>query len=793
MKRTLALLFLTLFFGVVLSLLAMSKAGWIKDLLPQAKAQVVAQTYTNPLYPGADPQMEFADGYYYYVHTEGTVIDVIRAESMVDLQHGIKRVRVYTAPASGPAAHEIWAPEIHHLNNKWYIYFAADSGSDISHRMFVLEGDNPLGPYTFKGQLKPYDAPNAWAIDGTVFRHTDGKLYFVWSGRPGTDTSYSQHIYIAPMSNPYTISGNRISLSAPTYAWEEVGGAVNEGPAVLQRNGKTFITYSASLYVTPDYKLGMLTNTDGNVLRAASWVKSPNPVFQKTDKVFGPGHNAFIKSPDGKEDWIIYHARDDTSSSSPRTTRAQKFTWNSNGTPYFGSPVAPGVELPLPSGDSYGDLVIDSFVLTDSQGNVKTHFDPGEAIYPKVTIRNGGNKVVYTTTGSTDTTFYANAPQTVAANTPPDVNVTLKNGEFDRDFSKTYASNPQDSNNWYYNNARSWSKSDGNYTARVFVNDTHDGVEGDYNNNQAVVSYTVGNPPPTPTPTPARPDLTIQSLQLTDSNGNPKTSFRVNEPIYAKITVANLTGFSSSGIARTQIYKNQPNTVAFSVVSDIPMDIKHGTFYPNGNYTYGSYPGGQWQSSFEGSTSFTMSTPGTYTARGLINFDQAVAENNYNNNQVAVTYTIVPETTPTPTPQGPVVAMPYTNPPSGLTALQSYDSRRVFFKTKAPLHLSQAACFACGSGSRIVLYQSDSNASFGSQLFDLTSKSTEGSWTSVVTPALTLQANSYYILRYDPAQAPTYYGKTQTSTQDIDFLKYSTYTAPSWNTGAFEIRLTYTK
>jgi len=98
---------------------------------------------------------------------------------------------------------------------------------------------------------------------------------------------------------------------------------------VLQRNGKTFIVCSAGHCPTPDYKLGMLTyNGTGDPLDSASWVKSPNPVFQRSNAngVYGPGHNGFFKSPDGTEDWIVYHA-------------------------HFGTAVALGVTLTAPSGE----------------------------------------------------------------------------------------------------------------------------------------------------------------------------------------------------------------------------------------------------------------------------------------------------------------------------------------------------------------------------------------------------------------------------------------------------------
>jgi len=95
----------------------------------------------------------------------------------------------------------------------------------------------------------------------------------------------------------------------------------------------------------------MLTYTGGDPLQSDSWSKSPTPVFQGTDEAFSPGHNTFFKSPDGSQDWIVYHANDSASGACDmqRTTRMQPFTWNEDGTPDFGVPVSPQVDLPVPS------------------------------------------------------------------------------------------------------------------------------------------------------------------------------------------------------------------------------------------------------------------------------------------------------------------------------------------------------------------------------------------------------------------------------------------------------------
>jgi GH43 family beta-xylosidase len=204
-----------------------------------------------------------------------------------------------------------------------------------------------MGPYTFKADMLDPVSDNTWELDPGILQ-LNGNLYLL-----GTFYNGSQPLFIRPLSNPWTASGTRRILVTPNLSWETVGGAVAEGGEVLQRNGRTFIVYSASHCSTPDYKLGMIEYTGGDPLNASSWRKFPNPVFQRAGNVYGPGHNGFFKSPDGTEDWIVYHANSSASQGCDinRTTRAQKFTWNADGTPNFGTPVNSGVAIQAPSGE----------------------------------------------------------------------------------------------------------------------------------------------------------------------------------------------------------------------------------------------------------------------------------------------------------------------------------------------------------------------------------------------------------------------------------------------------------
>jgi GH43 family beta-xylosidase len=330
----------------------------------------------NPLLPsGADPWVTSKDGFYYYMNTTGNNLTVWKTRHIANLNAAEKKV-VWTPPSSGPYSHDIWAPELHYLQDRWYIYFAADAGTNKSHRLWVLENSSPdplQGDWTMKGKLA--DASDKWAIDGSVFKH-QGTLYAIWSGWEG-DENGTQSIYIAELKNPWTVKGKRMRISTPGHPWEQVGdlsprgspeqnpGAntddpihvnVNEGPEVLQHGDKLFLIYSASGCWTNFYELGMMTaSTSSNLLQPSSWRKDRLPVFWQSPEAhaYGTGHNGFFKSPDGKQDWIIYHANSEPNQGcgGNRSPRTQPLTWKADGTPEFGRPVPIGKAIPTPSGE----------------------------------------------------------------------------------------------------------------------------------------------------------------------------------------------------------------------------------------------------------------------------------------------------------------------------------------------------------------------------------------------------------------------------------------------------------
>jgi len=329
-------------------------------------------TFTNPLKSsGADPWVVQKNGWYYYMNTVATTggeneLKLWRTKNMARL--GEAENKTIFKPEKGTMySKQLWAPEIHFLRGKWYIYFAGDDGENRFHRMWVLENssaDPYEGEWILKGKLT--DPGDHWAIDLTVLEH-EGILYAAWSGWEHY-YNIQQNIYIAELENPWTMKGDRVLISEPEYKWELNGKVplawqkrtgeppylrINEAPQFLKNGDDIFIIYSANACWL-DYNMGMLIyKGKGSLLDPKSWKKHRKPVFKQSPEngVYAPGHNSFFKSPDGKEDWILYHANPtDTSGCGPqRAPNMQPFTWKKNGRPYFGKPVG-NKPIPVPSG-----------------------------------------------------------------------------------------------------------------------------------------------------------------------------------------------------------------------------------------------------------------------------------------------------------------------------------------------------------------------------------------------------------------------------------------------------------
>ena len=312
----------------------------------------VTTLYNTPFITNrADPQVyRHFDGMYYFTASvpEYDRIVLRRANCLKGLAEAEEKI-LWKRHLSGKQSIHIWAPELHYLWGKWYIYYAAGDVDDIwAIRPYVLEckGNDPfLDEWEELGQMQSADGDEFsfqdFSLDATIMEHNE-EYYYIWAEKTGTGKKIS-NLYIAVMERPNKLATPQVLLSTPDYQWERIGFWVNEGPAVIKHDQMIYVVYSAS-DTGKAYCIGLLSvHESEDILDPNNWKKSRNPVLCTDEEkgVFGPGHNSFVKSEDGTKDICVFHARCyDEITGDPlydpnRHTMMIEVVWDENGRPVF--------------------------------------------------------------------------------------------------------------------------------------------------------------------------------------------------------------------------------------------------------------------------------------------------------------------------------------------------------------------------------------------------------------------------------------------------------------------------
>ncbi|MEO2013721.1 MAG: family 43 glycosylhydrolase [Fuerstiella sp.] len=323
--------------------------------------------FVNPIGEGADPWVtrDPNSKRYLWCMSEGNRAIAIHTSGSVTSM-GKKHI-VWQAPSTGMFSRQVWAPELHYLDDRWHIYFAASDGKNKNHLTYVLRSrtTDPLGDYELSEAMATGDGrdgqtPNVWAIDMTVLQH-QGKRYALWSGwdAQGID---QQYLYIAPMESPVKLAGPRVRLcDNDDYLWERLERdlakrGLNEGPQVYQANGQTSVVFSCGASWLTTYKLGLLELVGDDLLDPASWQKRPTPVFDGSETVYGVGHSCFVQSLDNQSWWHVYHSKRDRRPGWRRSIHVQPMRVGKRGFPVFGEPFEPGIPMNRPADDTTGKV-----------------------------------------------------------------------------------------------------------------------------------------------------------------------------------------------------------------------------------------------------------------------------------------------------------------------------------------------------------------------------------------------------------------------------------------------------
>lgn len=289
-------------------------------------------------------------GLYYLLFTRGREIRIFYSDSLLSLRDS-DSVCVYSVERGDGIYGCIWAPEMHFVQGRWYIYTSgartADGREDRTLFILVSKTENPLDGFDFAA----YPDPSLHAIDPTVFTH-NGSLYMCYAREGG-----GNRINIRKMSSPTEFSGQGVQICQAELPWETVPPYVGEstiveGPfAVKSPDGKRlFIIYSANGCWSDDYAFGVLELKGSDPMDSASWEKDPEILMKKGNGVFGPGHASFFYAPGTKDLCIAYHGMLESNKTvtwAPRFLFVQRVYFDNTGYPCIESPRAR-----IPEGDS---------------------------------------------------------------------------------------------------------------------------------------------------------------------------------------------------------------------------------------------------------------------------------------------------------------------------------------------------------------------------------------------------------------------------------------------------------
>ncbi len=310
----------------------------------------------------ADPYItQGSDGWYYFTasypmygseDSEGYDRVILRRAKTIDALAVAEEKVIWDEKDSETAFRFIWAPEIHEINGKWYVLFAASGSAnnvwDIDCHIIMCSGSDPYNDsWIDKGKFTACDGDGfsfrGFSLDMTYFE-CGGRHFVSWAQNGG-----NSNVYLATVNPdaPWQTTCPAMLLTKPEYAWEKVRIPVNEGPAAVIHGDRIFLAFSASA-TGPEYCIGLMyADKDSDLMNIENWKKLDKPVLTSDDLdgEYGPGHNSFVKDENG--DWVfIYHSRDeacfkgecgyshfDSLYDPCRSARKRRVLWDAQGLP----------------------------------------------------------------------------------------------------------------------------------------------------------------------------------------------------------------------------------------------------------------------------------------------------------------------------------------------------------------------------------------------------------------------------------------------------------------------------
>jgi arabinan endo-1,5-alpha-L-arabinosidase len=288
-----------------------------------------AVTYTNPVYAAnmPDPSVKkFGDEYYAFGTTgsarlpDGRIFTLLRSR---DLVHWDSLGGALTPPFTN-TVYQYWAPEITEANGKYYLYYAMGDETPEHFVIRVATSDKPQGPYLDSGAVLKDCETNRFMIDPFPFHDDDGQWYlfdacdFPYDSpgyHAGTGIEVNRLLDMATPDNDCGVvvrpafdwtlyqARRRMDVFHQTFAqWHTI-----EGPCVVKHAAQYYCFYSGANWRTPRYGVDYVVADHplGPYTGAGDHARVLHSV---SGEVFGPGGISFVTGPDGKTQFVVYHA-----------------------------------------------------------------------------------------------------------------------------------------------------------------------------------------------------------------------------------------------------------------------------------------------------------------------------------------------------------------------------------------------------------------------------------------------------------------------------------------------------
>ncbi len=289
------------------------------------KGRVKATKFPFPVMgERGDPMAIRYGGFYYYMASDDEggqlSLKIRRVNTIGDIASAQDHVILCAGDFPFNAAC-FWAPELHEIEGKLFLFFAVGSPHWYTVQSHVMEltGNDPINPAHWSKPMRCEKADgtnlieDGITLDMSVLK-VKGDYYVLWAQRyMGSDLSNigSSDLYIARIDprKPWHQVSEAVLLRRPSFSWERAHSDVIEGPFVLKHGGDIYVTYAAAL-IDHTYSVGLLRTREGSdLLDPQSWKVSNYPVLHRWShpEQIGAGHNSFVKNERG-EDILMIHA-----------------------------------------------------------------------------------------------------------------------------------------------------------------------------------------------------------------------------------------------------------------------------------------------------------------------------------------------------------------------------------------------------------------------------------------------------------------------------------------------------